>query len=151
MAHRARSLPPAQAKLGDEVLDYRDLAALPRDKAIYNIDRPDMISYSPYISRVAADRQSYGEVGPAGARAPAGRVVTPQRGARHVRPPCSPPPRTPLPSGDPSKEPPALCPDARLPGGDTWRTEDGLGQGRTLLASRDTTGTREHPRSDALG
>lgn len=56
---------PAQAKLGDEVLDYRDLAALPRDKAIYNIDRPDMISYSPYISRMATDRQSYGEVGPA--------------------------------------------------------------------------------------
>nr|KAF6430612.1 actin binding LIM protein family member 2 [Rousettus aegyptiacus] len=49
------------AKLGDEVLDYRDLAALPKDKAIYNIDRPDMISYSPYISRVAADRQSYSE------------------------------------------------------------------------------------------
>ncbi|XP_023375444.1 actin-binding LIM protein 2 [Pteropus vampyrus] len=49
------------AKLGDEVLDYRDLAALPRDKAIYNIDRPDMISYSPYISRMATDRQSYGE------------------------------------------------------------------------------------------
>nr|KAF6430606.1 actin binding LIM protein family member 2 [Rousettus aegyptiacus] len=50
------------AKLGDEVLDYRDLAALPKDKAIYNIDRPDMISYSPYISRVAADRQSYSEL-----------------------------------------------------------------------------------------
>nr|XP_020661448.1 actin-binding LIM protein 2 isoform X3 [Pogona vitticeps] len=49
------------AKLGDEILDYRDLAALPKDKAIYNIDRPDMISYSPYISYVTDDRHSYGE------------------------------------------------------------------------------------------
>ncbi|KAM5283920.1 actin-binding LIM protein 2 isoform 6-T21 [Hipposideros larvatus] len=49
------------AKLGDEILDYRDLAALPKSKAIYNIDRPDMISYSPYISHLAGDRQSCGE------------------------------------------------------------------------------------------
>ncbi|XP_073094118.1 actin-binding LIM protein 2 isoform X19 [Manis javanica] len=49
------------AKLGDEVLDYRDLAALPKSKAIYNIDRPDMISYSPYVSHSAADRQSCSE------------------------------------------------------------------------------------------
>ncbi|XP_076856060.1 actin-binding LIM protein 2 isoform X13 [Brachyhypopomus gauderio] len=34
------------AKLGDEYLDYKDLAALPKIKAIYNIDRPDMLSYS---------------------------------------------------------------------------------------------------------
>ncbi|KAE8629086.1 hypothetical protein XENTR_v10000348 [Xenopus tropicalis] len=49
------------AKLGDEILDYKDLAALPKNKAIYNIDRPDMISYSPYISYSADDRHSYGE------------------------------------------------------------------------------------------
>ncbi|XP_044274141.1 actin-binding LIM protein 2 isoform X3 [Varanus komodoensis] len=49
------------AKLGDEILDYRDLAALPKSKAIYNIDRPDMISYSPYISYLTDDRHSYGE------------------------------------------------------------------------------------------
>ncbi|XP_045330624.1 actin-binding LIM protein 2 isoform X9 [Leopardus geoffroyi] len=49
------------AKLGDEILDYRDLAALPKSKAIYNIDRPDMISYSPYISHSVADRQSCSE------------------------------------------------------------------------------------------
>lgn len=56
--------PPAlsQAKLGDEILDYRDLAALPKSKAIYNIDRPDMISYSPYVSHSVGDRQSYSEV-----------------------------------------------------------------------------------------
>ncbi|XP_075425988.1 actin-binding LIM protein 2 isoform X1 [Ascaphus truei] len=49
------------AKLGDEILDYKDLAALPKNKAIYNIDRPDMISYSPYISYSSDDRHSYGE------------------------------------------------------------------------------------------
>ncbi|XP_069924110.1 actin-binding LIM protein 2 isoform X9 [Oryctolagus cuniculus] len=49
------------AKLGDEILEYRDLAALPKSKAIYNIDRPDMISYSPYVSHSSADRQSYSE------------------------------------------------------------------------------------------
>ncbi|XP_060544985.1 actin-binding LIM protein 2 isoform X6 [Pantherophis guttatus] len=49
------------AKLGEEILDYRDLAALPKNKAIYNIDRPDMISYSPYISHSTNDRPSYTE------------------------------------------------------------------------------------------
>nr|XP_033805929.1 actin-binding LIM protein 2 isoform X2 [Geotrypetes seraphini] len=49
------------AKLGDEILDYKDLAALPKNKAIYNIDRPDMISYSPYISYSSDDRHSYVE------------------------------------------------------------------------------------------
>ncbi|KAL2076535.1 hypothetical protein ACEWY4_027868 [Coilia grayii] len=48
------------AKLGDELLDYKDLAALPKTKAIYNIDRPDMLSYSPYIS-YPADERVYGE------------------------------------------------------------------------------------------
>uniref|UniRef100_A0A8C5SX05 Actin-binding LIM protein 2 n=1 Tax=Laticauda laticaudata TaxID=8630 RepID=A0A8C5SX05_LATLA len=48
------------AKLGEEILDYRDLAALPKNKAIYNIDRPDMISYSPYISHLVSDRPGYG-------------------------------------------------------------------------------------------
>ncbi|KAK1794219.1 hypothetical protein P4O66_011107, partial [Electrophorus voltai] len=38
------------AKLGDEYLEYKDLAALPKIKAIYNIDRPDMLSYSHCVS-----------------------------------------------------------------------------------------------------
>ena len=57
----------SQAKLGDEILDYRDLAALPKSKAIYNIDRPDMICYSPYLSHSAGDRQSCSEVRPTSA------------------------------------------------------------------------------------
>uniref|UniRef100_A0A8D1GRR9 HP domain-containing protein n=1 Tax=Sus scrofa TaxID=9823 RepID=A0A8D1GRR9_PIG len=51
----------ASAKLGDEILDYRDLAALPKSKAIYDIDRPDMISYAPYVSHSVGDRQSCSE------------------------------------------------------------------------------------------
>lgn len=43
------------------MLDYKDLAALPKTKAIYNIDRPDMLSYSPYISYPSEERH-YGEV-----------------------------------------------------------------------------------------
>ncbi|PWA16040.1 hypothetical protein CCH79_00018752, partial [Gambusia affinis] len=49
------------AKLGEEMLDYKDLAALPKTKAIYNIDRPDMLSYSPYISYPSEERH-YGEM-----------------------------------------------------------------------------------------
>uniref|UniRef100_G3UH89 Actin-binding LIM protein 2 n=1 Tax=Loxodonta africana TaxID=9785 RepID=G3UH89_LOXAF len=56
--HTPKEIP---AKLGDETLDYRDLAALPKNKAIYDIDRPDMISYTPYVSHSTGDRQSYGE------------------------------------------------------------------------------------------
>ncbi|XP_051968134.1 actin-binding LIM protein 2-like [Xyrauchen texanus] len=48
------------AKLGDEHLDYKDLAALPKIKAIYNIERPDMLSYSPYVSYPLEDR-TFGE------------------------------------------------------------------------------------------
>ncbi|XP_056224592.1 actin-binding LIM protein 2 isoform X10 [Seriola aureovittata] len=48
------------AKLGEEMLDYKDLAALPKTKAIYNIDRPDMLSYSPYVSYPSEERH-YGE------------------------------------------------------------------------------------------
>ncbi|KAL0179338.1 hypothetical protein M9458_024780, partial [Cirrhinus mrigala] len=42
-------LPPCpsflQAKVDNEIIDYKDLAAIPRVKAIYDIERPDMISY----------------------------------------------------------------------------------------------------------
>ncbi|XP_077598135.1 actin-binding LIM protein 2 isoform X1 [Stigmatopora nigra] len=48
------------AKLGEEMLDYKDLAALPKTKAIYNIDRPDMLSYSPYVS-YPSEEKHYGQ------------------------------------------------------------------------------------------
>uniref|UniRef100_A0A3B3UP64 LIM zinc-binding domain-containing protein n=1 Tax=Poecilia latipinna TaxID=48699 RepID=A0A3B3UP64_9TELE len=38
------------AKVDNEIIDYRDLAAIPRVKAIYDIEHPDMISYKPVNS-----------------------------------------------------------------------------------------------------
>ncbi|XP_064177384.1 actin-binding LIM protein 1 isoform X38 [Anguilla rostrata] len=52
------------AKVDNEILDYRDLAAIPRVKAIYDIERPDLITYEPFYStslEEKQDRQSVGE------------------------------------------------------------------------------------------
>ncbi|CAH2323165.1 actin-binding LIM 1 isoform X12 [Pelobates cultripes] len=52
------------AKVDNEVLDYKDLAAIPKVKAIYDIERPDLITYeSIYTSTYEdhQDRQSMGE------------------------------------------------------------------------------------------
>uniref|UniRef100_A0AAR2KQ14 Actin binding LIM protein 1b n=1 Tax=Pygocentrus nattereri TaxID=42514 RepID=A0AAR2KQ14_PYGNA len=46
------------AKVDNEIIDYRDLAAIPRVKAIYDIERPDMISYeSLHSTSSTLDRQ----------------------------------------------------------------------------------------------
>ncbi|KAJ7984646.1 hypothetical protein DPEC_G00356920 [Dallia pectoralis] len=50
------------AKVDNEIIDYRDLAAIPRVKAIYDIERPDLISYETLHSNPStvdhrADRQ----------------------------------------------------------------------------------------------
>ncbi|XP_030620505.1 actin-binding LIM protein 3 isoform X1 [Chanos chanos] len=52
------------AKVENEILDYKDLAALPKVKAIYEVQRPDLISYEPYQRYCSDDRlerYSYGE------------------------------------------------------------------------------------------
>ncbi|XP_055360643.1 actin-binding LIM protein 1-like isoform X2 [Betta splendens] len=55
------------AKVDNEIIDYRDLAAIPRVKAIYDIEHPDMISYkndkSPALDNKGyrQDRQSPAE------------------------------------------------------------------------------------------
>nr|XP_013013683.1 actin-binding LIM protein 1 isoform X5 [Cavia porcellus] len=52
------------AKVDNEILDYKDLAAIPKVKAIYDIERPDLISYEPFYSSGYDDkqeRQSLGE------------------------------------------------------------------------------------------
>ncbi|XP_035389550.1 actin-binding LIM protein 1 isoform X50 [Electrophorus electricus] len=47
------------AKVDNEIIDYRDLAAIPRVKAIYDIERPDMISYeSLHSTSSTVDKQS---------------------------------------------------------------------------------------------
>uniref|UniRef100_A0A3Q1H3S8 Actin binding LIM protein family, member 3 n=1 Tax=Acanthochromis polyacanthus TaxID=80966 RepID=A0A3Q1H3S8_9TELE len=55
------------ARVENEILDYKDLAALPKVKAIYEVQQPDLISssYQPYHRYISDDRldtNSYGEV-----------------------------------------------------------------------------------------
>nr|XP_006003836.1 PREDICTED: actin-binding LIM protein 3 isoform X6 [Latimeria chalumnae] len=52
------------AKVDNEILNYKDLAALPKVKTIYDVQRPDLISYEPYLRYTSDDRlerYSYGE------------------------------------------------------------------------------------------
>uniref|UniRef100_A0A3Q3FHC5 Putative adherens-junction anchoring domain-containing protein n=1 Tax=Labrus bergylta TaxID=56723 RepID=A0A3Q3FHC5_9LABR len=44
------------AKVDNEILDYRDLAAIPKVKAIYDIERPDLITYEPLYSTSLEER-----------------------------------------------------------------------------------------------
>ncbi|NXT16819.1 DEMA protein, partial [Prunella fulvescens] len=39
-----------QAKMDNEVLGYKDLAAIPKDKAILDIERPDLMIYEPHFT-----------------------------------------------------------------------------------------------------
>ncbi|XP_058841358.1 actin-binding LIM protein 1-like isoform X10 [Acipenser ruthenus] len=54
------------AKVDNEILDYKDLAAIPKVKAIYDIERPDLITYEPFysITEESQERQSLGEPQP---------------------------------------------------------------------------------------
>lgn len=52
------------ARVDNEILDYKDLAAIPKVKAIYDIERPDLITYEPFYTSGYEDkqeRQSLGE------------------------------------------------------------------------------------------
>ncbi|XP_033036405.1 actin-binding LIM protein 3 isoform X8 [Trachypithecus francoisi] len=52
------------AKVDNEILNYKDLAALPKVKSIYEVQRPDLISYEPhsrYTSDEMLERCGYGE------------------------------------------------------------------------------------------
>lgn len=56
-----------QARVKNEILDYKDLAALPKVKAIYEVQQPDLISsscqpYNRYTSDDRLDTYIYGEV-----------------------------------------------------------------------------------------
>ncbi|XP_010868385.1 actin-binding LIM protein 1a isoform X17 [Esox lucius] len=54
------------AKVDNEILDYRDLAAIPKVKAIYDIERPDLITYEPLYTMSLDEkderRESVGEL-----------------------------------------------------------------------------------------
>uniref|UniRef100_A0A1A7XFW6 Actin binding LIM protein 1a n=1 Tax=Iconisemion striatum TaxID=60296 RepID=A0A1A7XFW6_9TELE len=45
------------AKVDNEILDYRDLAAIPKVKAIYDIERPDLITYEPMYTTALDERE----------------------------------------------------------------------------------------------
>uniref|UniRef100_A0A673YAG2 Actin binding LIM protein 1a n=1 Tax=Salmo trutta TaxID=8032 RepID=A0A673YAG2_SALTR len=45
------------AKVDNEILEYRDLAAIPKVKAIYDIDRPDLITYEPLYTLSLDERE----------------------------------------------------------------------------------------------
>ncbi|CAJ1069879.1 dematin isoform X3 [Xyrichtys novacula] len=62
------------ARLNDQVVGYRDLAALPRDKAILQVERPDLMTYQPHLSFSSLDQP---------------------RRERSLSPPPSSPPRSP--------------------------------------------------------
>ncbi|XP_070614222.1 actin-binding LIM protein 2 [Erythrolamprus reginae] len=107
------------AKLGEQTLDYRDLAALPKDKAIYNIDRPDMISYSPYISHSTHDRPSYAEGDQEDQPSKPGRISSPSStsslGYGRTTPLCASPPNFSRAGSESGRSTPSLslCSDSK--------------------------------------
>uniref|UniRef100_A0A3Q3FVR8 Dematin actin binding protein n=1 Tax=Labrus bergylta TaxID=56723 RepID=A0A3Q3FVR8_9LABR len=71
---RGPSTPGSPARVNDQVVGYRDLAALPRDKAILQVERPDLMTYQPHLSFSPLDQP---------------------RRERSLSPPPSSPPRSP--------------------------------------------------------
>nr|XP_023677069.1 actin-binding LIM protein 3-like isoform X2 [Paramormyrops kingsleyae] len=52
------------ARVENEILNYKDLAALPKVKAIYDVQQPDLVSYEPchrFSSNDRLEHYSYGE------------------------------------------------------------------------------------------
>ncbi|XP_076875929.1 dematin [Brachyhypopomus gauderio] len=44
------------ARMDNQVIGYKDLAAIPKDKAILEVERPDLMVYEPHFSMSALDR-----------------------------------------------------------------------------------------------
>ncbi|KAM6903009.1 LOW QUALITY PROTEIN: dematin [Xenentodon cancila] len=42
--------PGITARVNDQLVGYRDLAALPKDKAILQVERPDLMTYQPHLT-----------------------------------------------------------------------------------------------------
>ncbi|XP_042192880.1 actin-binding LIM protein 1 isoform X3 [Callorhinchus milii] len=74
------------AKVDNEILDYKDLAAIPKVKAIYDIERPDLITYEPYFGGNFDDRQDRPSVGESQyARSDNGSIVQSEIGYQDAR------------------------------------------------------------------
>lgn len=44
--------------MDNQVIGYKDLAAIPKDKAILEVERPDLMVYEPHFNISALDRLS---------------------------------------------------------------------------------------------
>ncbi|XP_030291600.1 dematin isoform X2 [Sparus aurata] len=84
------------ARVNDQVVGYRDLAALPRDKAILQVERPDLMTYQPHLSFSPLD---------------------PPRRERSLSPPATSPPRS------PEVKPRRAESDSGSPGGSTLQLQ----------------------------
>uniref|UniRef100_A0A672NCQ1 Dematin actin binding protein n=1 Tax=Sinocyclocheilus grahami TaxID=75366 RepID=A0A672NCQ1_SINGR len=47
---RGGGVPGSPAKMDNQVIGYKDLAAIPKDKAILDIERPDLMMYEPHFT-----------------------------------------------------------------------------------------------------
>uniref|UniRef100_A0A8C1L699 Dematin actin binding protein n=1 Tax=Cyprinus carpio TaxID=7962 RepID=A0A8C1L699_CYPCA len=47
---------PIVARMDNQVIGYKDLAAIPKDKAILEVERPDLMVYEPHFNISALDR-----------------------------------------------------------------------------------------------
>uniref|UniRef100_UPI0037E923E6 dematin n=1 Tax=Semicossyphus pulcher TaxID=241346 RepID=UPI0037E923E6 len=86
------------ARVNDQVVGYRDLAALPRDKAILQVERPDLMTYQPHLSFSSLDQP---------------------RRERSLSPPPSSPPRS------PELKPRRAESESGSPGGSTLQLQAG--------------------------
>lgn len=44
-----------KARMDNQVIGYKDLAAIPKDKAILEVERPDLMVYEPHFNISALD------------------------------------------------------------------------------------------------
>ncbi|XP_045922947.1 dematin isoform X2 [Micropterus dolomieu] len=88
------------ARVNDQVVVYRDLAALPRDKAILQVERPDLMTYQPHLSFSSLDQP---------------------RRERSLSPPPTSPPRSPEVRGNKSR----AESESGSPGGSTLQLQAG--------------------------
>ncbi|XP_008421355.1 dematin isoform X1 [Poecilia reticulata] len=86
------------ARLNDQMVGYKDLAALPRDKAILQVERPDLMTYQPHLSFSSLD---------------------PPRRERSLSPPAMSPSRSPEVKGRRAES------DSGSPGGSTLQLQAG--------------------------
>ncbi|KAJ8285891.1 hypothetical protein GJAV_G00032140 [Gymnothorax javanicus] len=62
------------AKMDNQVIGYKDLAAIPKDKAILEIERPDLMIYEPHFSYSSLERS---ELPPSRERSMSPRSISP--------------------------------------------------------------------------